>query len=552
MKRNQRISVVQQGIVCPCGHTIPCFVSKMICLLLILVGTNKSIEMSAATLHVSFPSIEGYTLLDSNGNRLSKDQTISYGTDLVFKIQLDAAYSQSVPIVDGATFNAITGSYTIPNITTDLQIKISGITKNIYSILFSSPNCKLVKPDGSDFKDTDLKVTHGEKFEFCIRTDYLYNLSKVMINSSPMPPGDIHNGVYVLDPVTEDKTIEVIVIKKKCIVNFFNDEGETHYTLVSSDGKKGYIFESPYGEDFQFRFQLDEAYSQSTPVINGVEYTVSDNGLYTIHNITSDKSLLVSGITKNTYNISLPPPTNGYSLVKPDGSDFEATDLKVTHGENFQFRLQLDPAYERNDPQVRVTGESQVLQPDPDGIYTLLILKNTQLELYNPPPPPPDPIIPIIYYTVSIPAIEGAVTTPMAGSYLVEEGQEFYFYLTLDEDYNQSKPVITTDSEMIISQTSDGAYIIEWVYQPIKINITGIVKNPPSVGNTEIGNTGIGVEVDNGMLSIFTLTTRRVRIFTFSGNIYKDLGEMNGRKQVSLPKGPYIVKVGDHVFKIVL
>ena len=113
----------------------------------------------------------------------------------------------------------------------------------------------------------------------------------------------------------------------------------------------------------------------------------------------------------------------------------------------------------------------------------------------------PDPI----YYTVTIPAVEGATTDPVAGEYQVESWSSFRFYLTLDSDYNQSEPVVTTDrGETLIPRTSDGAYIVKYVHDDVAISIDGIVKNPDPVANEELQTEGIRIYAANGYLHIHT------------------------------------------------
>lgn len=57
----------------------------------------------------------------------------------------------------------------------------------------------------------------------------------------------------------------------------------------------------------------------------------------------------------------------------------------------------------------------------------------------------------------------------------------FRFYLTLDEAYDQSVPVVTTyDGKTITPRTSDGAYVLNYVRSDLSVTISGIVKNPPA------------------------------------------------------------------------
>lgn len=161
----------------------------------------------------------------------------------------------------------------------------------------------------------------------------------------------------------------------------------------------------------------------------------------------------------------------------------------------------------------------------------------------------PDPI----YYTVTLPAVEGATTDPVAGEYQVESWSSFRFYLTLDSDYSQAEPVVTTDrSETLIPRTSDGAYIVKFVRDDVAISIDGIVKNPDPVANEELQTEGIRIYAGGGYLHIQTPKPEKVYIFTPDGRLKTMLSVTDSGERIALPKGVYFVKAGERVYKTVL
>lgn len=161
----------------------------------------------------------------------------------------------------------------------------------------------------------------------------------------------------------------------------------------------------------------------------------------------------------------------------------------------------------------------------------------------------PDPI----YYTVTLPAVEGATTDPVAGEYQVESWSSFRFYLTLDSDYSQAEPVVTTDrSETLIPRTSDGAYIVKFVRDDVAISIDGIVKNPDPVANEELQTEGIRIYAGGGYLHIQTPKPEKVYIFTPDGRLKTMLPVTDSGERIALPKGVYFVKAGERVYKTVL
>lgn len=165
--------------------------------------------------------------------------------------------------------------------------------------------------------------------------------------------------------------------------------------------------------------------------------------------------------------------------------------------------------------------------------------------LTNPTPPvtPPEEVDPTCY-TVTLPAVEGATTDPVAGSYEVESWDNFRFYLTLDEAYNLSEPIVRTDrGETIRPRSSDGAYIVKSVRSDIEIFIDGVEKNPDPVGNVEV-DPNTYLRVAGGCLQITVPQTADAFITDTSGRILRTLRLVPGTTRVEgLHAGIYIVKI---------
>lgn len=160
--------------------------------------------------------------------------------------------------------------------------------------------------------------------------------------------------------------------------------------------------------------------------------------------------------------------------------------------------------------------------------------------------PDPEPV----YYTVTLPVLTGAVTTPAAGNHPVEELADFLFTLTLDADYNQSIPVVKANDQ-VITRDASGKYTVKNITADVTISISGIVKNA-TVGNADIDPLETKVWSANGLLYLSTEQSTRVDIFTFDGKLYKQFQSMGGEQQVGLPSGIYIIRVKDKSFKVSL
>lgn len=168
------------------------------------------------------------------------------------------------------------------------------------------------------------------------------------------------------------------------------------------------------------------------------------------------------------------------------------------------------------------------------------------------PPVTPDPE-PTVYYTVALPSVEGATTDPVAGEYEVEAWGSFRFYLTLDKGYDQSEPIVTTDrGETITPRSSDGAYLVKYVRQPVEIRIDGVVKNPDPVANETIAADGIGVRTADGCLYISVTTEVRAAVYNFNGRLLKQARILPGETRWQFPSGAYIVEVDGKRYKVML
>lgn len=183
------------------------------------------------------------------------------------------------------------------------------------------------------------------------------------------------------------------------------------------------------------------------------------------------------------------------------------------------------------------------------GVSTTLLTLPATATVNSIPDPDPEPT----YYTVTLPSVEGAATDPVAGSYDVESSDNFRFYLTLDADYNQSVPVVTTSrGETITPRTSDGAYIVKYVHSDLVISIGGIAKNPPPVANAEI-QSGTRIFTRDGSLFIITDRPARAQVFALTGQLIRSLDLPVGTTHVdALATGVYIVRLDDGMTRKVI
>lgn len=282
----------------------------------------------------------------------------------------------------------------------------------------------------------------------------------------------------------------------------------------------------------------EDGYQGGSVFANGVELTGST------HSVTDDVTFSAQGFTAIPYTVSVTPTANGTITATPNTNVTVGTEVALTILPNDGYRLKSGSL------QVYKTGDANTTVALSGNSFRMPAYDVTVMAEFEgiPAPPPPAPV----YYTVSLPSIEGATTDPAPGDYEVESWNSFRFYLTLDEDYNQSEPLVTTDrGETITPRNSDGAYIVKYVRSDVGIFIDGVVKNPDPVANAEI-ESGTEVWVREHQLFIRTDKQEKVSIYTFDGQLRKAFRSKGGDEAVSLPAGGYIVSIGEKRFKVIL
>ena len=284
---------------------------------------------------------------------------------------------------------------------------------------------------------------------------------------------------------------------------------------------------------------------------------VNNNGTFTDQTGTVTKVVDNSGTPILSYNPPTPTaeiPANASAIniqiVIPEGNAPVLTLQKKDAADVWQDVPQSKAA------ELGLRSTTSTVTISAAGTYRVGITVGTTTLFTKPitvtkaaaPDPEPDPV----YYNVSLPAVEGATLDPSAGDHAVEEWSSFRFYLTLDADYNQSQPVVTTSrGETLEPRSSDGAYIVKYVSTDLTISISGIVKNASPVGNEGL-QAGVTVSARDGVIRITTSGPEDVQIVRFNGQLVKSLRVSSGNVQIPLSEGAYIVKVGGKTFKVIL
>ncbi len=267
------------------------------------------------------------------------------------------------------------------------------------------------------------------------------------------------------------------------------------------------------------------------PVWNGyilVTHTDSYHGDYAV--VPEEESLecLVDG-EWTPYHNSLMRSSDGTSDEEaPESGEYAYTYMGLEAG---QYRIKVCAEKWNTDAEIGEANQSATL-------YHYFSIAE--------PEPEPEPT----YYSITLPSVEGATTSPAAGTYWENEGSSFSFSLTLDPAYDQSQPIVKVNGKEV-TPDGNGAYTIASIYEDITVTIEGITENTPT-DNAEIEENDVKVWASDGQLHLSVPSAEHVWIYAFNGSLVRSLDEIAGDVTVSLNKGSYIIVIGDKRYKIAL
>ena len=152
-------------------------------------------------------------------------------------------------------------------------------------------------------------------------------------------------------------------------------------------------------------------------------------------------------------------------------------------------------------------------------------------------------------YTVSLDKVAGA-TFSKGETTTVDEGDNFSFKITLDKDYDQSKPVVTVDGTAITAD-ADGNYTIKNIQKDIKIIVSGIVKNTATGIEENVADAARAWSVGS-TLYIHVPEASDVYVVSGTGALQQQLRGVSGDYNMQLRAGFYIVRIGEVSQKVII
>ncbi len=168
------------------------------------------------------------------------------------------------------------------------------IASRFYVTLPESDHFKIIPDSGSTV------VYYGESYSFTVEVDPAYTQSEILVWANEQRVA-LRHGKYTIDSVTQNITIKIGDLSVNTYsVTFPEHEAYTVYLLPE------YSTEVEYGENCAFSIELSDIYMQSQLVVkaNGQTLVPKYGIIYTISNITEDCTVEISGLIRDSYDIT--------------------------------------------------------------------------------------------------------------------------------------------------------------------------------------------------------------------------------------------------------
>ena len=182
--------------------------------------------------------------------------------------------------------------------------------------------------------------------------------------------------------------------------------------------------------------------------------------------------------------------------------------------------------------------------------YTLTVVKPEEPDPIPDPTPQPDPDP--IYYNIYLDDVcEGVEASLSRG--VVKEGNQVSVYVEVEEGYDAENLKVSFKRslygywEEVEEGVQPGEYIIYNVYADIYIKVEGVEKIEEPTGMKDI--EGAKVYAQDGNLYVYTSQPQEVAIITMNGTVIRR-ERQEGLRSYSLPKGVYIICIGEEKFKL--
>lgn len=235
------------------------------------------------------------------------------------------------------------------------------------------------------------------------------------------------------------------------------------------------------GGMFEFKLFFDRTIIDSTENIrvwanNETRVYGDASGVYRLWDQKSDVKITVSGITRKQYNVTLKQTAGGQIVFADDETTATRT---VEGGDTVSVKASPNPGYYF----IRWSdGET-------DSIRDVIVYSNLTLSAQFSQTKK--------VYKVVFPKMDGVTVKPLSAySNEVDDGGTCKFYLRLDEDYDQSQPVVYANGEKL--EPIGEVYSLYYIHQHYSISVRGIQKNPEEEFPFELPDNVACINMETG------------------------------------------------------
>ena len=396
------------------------------------VRGNKNITVEGVELNTyTVPEFSSRVTIRKNDNIISAGDTLTYGDELVITYSESYGHTMTEFSVQGV--ERVEGKENTYKVVGDLSIT--------YAEEVSKYTVTLTQGTGYTLSSEDdlTEIEHGSSISISLTIDDEYNQSTPVVKANGGTISGNGDGTYtiqVLDDLTI--TVEGVEINKYSVTL---TEGEGYYYIPNYYGADVDLASVEHGTRIYVYLKLEDEYNQSNPTIKANGQVLTHGQTVFSFVVNEDSVVIVEDVEINRYDVTLSQGV-GYELQTEDLLE------DVAHGSSISFTLALGEGYNQSTPVVKANGE--VIYAD-EGTYTVEITEDTTITVED---------VEINNYSVTLTEGTGYTLAVVGEVNLdeVEYNSNVSFTLTLDDNYNQSTPVVKVNNEAI--EANDGVYTI--------------------------------------------------------------------------------------------
>lgn len=469
------------------------------------------------TFNVLTPSYDPDSGMGFN-NEKTKFTTV-YGSTVQFTTSIKLGYNPSSVVItaNGEPLKLINGTYTLSNITEDIQIKIESAAKNKVKVSLNPYDGITYKNASGEILQDQNELEYGGTFTFKPVKGIGYSESNLTIIKKTVSSGDEteiepdEKGYYTLTDITENMRVFINGLNRNAYpVHLKESEGINYYDQYGTDqltSTESLTQSALYGDSISFMVRAKEGYDISDLKVylsrsasgGGQTQLNAVNNIYTVDNITSECFITTSAVNKTKYNVEF-RSTSGAAFVDDYGATL--TTESVSHGNSYSFKVSLDSAYNKSNTAVTLKGSTEPITPDSDGVYTIFNIKENKIvEIIN---------IKKNTYNVTFKPTEGveyrtSKNKPFTGMQEIDYGGSLSFRISLLDAYDASLPVVKLSTGKTLSEIG-GFYTIPAVSSDVDITVEDVLKNPEEVTMADVNNVPSEVNSYEDISSVIKAT----------------------------------------------